>query len=60
MIGSVTGWLEITKYDNKRALLIANLVETMRLTRYSRLMEIMYDQGSEFIGHEFIKSLIAT
>ena len=23
-------------------------------------MEIMYDQGSEFIGHEFIKSLIET
>ena len=26
--------------------------------RYPRPIEIMYDQGTEFIGHEFIKSLI--
>ena len=30
----------------------------MRLTRYTRPIQITYDQGSEFIGHEFRKSLI--
>ena len=33
MIDHVTGWFEITQYDNKRAISIANLVETMWLTR---------------------------
>ena len=33
-----------------------DLVETMWLTRYHRSMDLTYDQGSEFIGHEFIKS----
>ena len=37
---------------------MANLVETMWLSRYPRPTEIMYDQGSEFIGHEFRKFLI--
>ena len=60
MIEPVTGWFEITQYDDKIAISIANLVETMWLTRYPIPMEITYDQGSEFIGHEFIKSLIET
>ena len=34
MIYPVTGWLEITQYDDKIAIIIANLVETMWLTRY--------------------------
>ena len=58
MIDPVTGWFEITQCDDKRAILITNLVETMWLSRYPRLMETTYDQGSEFIVHEFIKSLI--
>ena len=36
----------------------AKLVETVWLTKYSRQMEITYDQGSGFIGHNFRKSLI--
>ena len=58
MIDYVTRWLKITKYDDKRAIPIANLVETMWLTRYTIPTEIRYDQGSEFIGHEFRKYLI--
>ena len=58
MIDPVTGWFEITKYDNKRAISIANLVETTLLNIYHIPMEITYDQGSEFIVREFIKSLI--
>ena len=58
MIDPVMGWFKITQYDDKRTIAISNLVETTWLTKYPRLMEIMYDQGSEFIGHEFRKSLI--
>ena len=60
MIGTVTVRLEITQYDNKIEISIVNLDETIWLTRYPRQMEIMYDQGSEFIGHEFRKSIIET
>ena len=58
MINPVTGWFEITQYDNKIAIYIAKLVETTWLSRYPRPIESTYDQGSEFIGPEFIKSLI--
>ena len=58
MIDPVKGWFEITQYDNKRAVPIANLVETMWLTRYPWTTEISYDQGSECIGHEFRKYII--
>ena len=37
-----------------------NLVETTWLTRYPIPIKITYDQGSEFISHEFIKYLIKT
>ena len=60
MIDSVTGWFEIAQYDDKILISIANLVETTWISRYPRPIEITYDQGSEFIGHEFIKSLIKT
>ena len=58
MIGPVTRWIEISEYNDKRAISIANLVETTWMSRYPRPMEITYDQGSEFIGHEFSRSLI--
>ena len=60
MIDHVTGWFEITQYDDKRAISIANLIENMWMSRYLRPMEITYDQGSEFIGNEFRISLIET
>ena len=46
MIDPVTGWLEITQYDDKIEIKIANLVETTWLTIYPRPMKITYDQGS--------------
>ena len=55
MIYPVTGWFEIAQYESKIAISIANLVETMWLSRYPRPIEITYDQGNEFIGHEFRK-----
>ena len=58
MIDHVIGRFEITQCDDRRAMSIENLVETMCLTRYPIPTEITYDQGSKFIGHEFRKSLI--
>ena len=58
MIDPITVWFEITQYNNKIVISIANLVETMWLSRYPIPMEVTHDQVSEFIGREFIKSLI--
>ena len=60
MTDPVTGWFEISQYEDKRAISIGNLVETMWLYRYPIPIEITYDQGKEFIGHEFRKLLIET
>ena len=60
MIDPVTGWFEIEKYEDKRAISIANLVETMWLYRYPRAIEITYDKVKGFISHDFRKSLIET
>ena len=46
MIDLVTGWFEITQYDDKGATSITNLVETTWLSRYPRAMEIKYDKVS--------------
>ena len=48
----------MAQYDDKKSISIANLVKSTWLSRYPRSIEIMYDQGSEFIGHELRKSLI--
>ena len=45
MIDPVTGWFEVTQYNNKRVMEIANLVEITCLSRYPRPMDITYDQG---------------
>ena len=43
-----------------KAISISNLVETTWLSRYPRPIEIKYEQGKEFIGHGFKKSLTET
>ena len=58
MIDPVTGWFEVVWYDNKIATTIVNLVDNTCLSRYLIPIEIMYDQGKEFICHELIKYLI--
>ena len=60
MIDPVTGWFKIVQYYYKKLTSIENLVQTRWLSRYTRLMEITYEQESEFIGHDFGKSLIET
>ena len=58
MIDPVTRWFEIVQYYDKRTITILKLVETTWLSRYPIPIEIMYDQGKEFISYEFRKSLI--
>ena len=48
----------MTQCNDIKAMVIANLVETTWLYRYSRLSEIMHDRGSEFLGNKFINTLI--
>ena len=45
MIYPATGQFEVTRYNNKRAMEIANLVDITWLYRYPRPMDITYDQG---------------
>ena len=52
------GWILKKEYDEKLSIKTENLVETALLTGHPSLTEIKYDQGSGFIVHEFIKSLI--
>ena len=58
MIDPVTGWSKVTQYNNKIAMTIENLVETMWPVRYPWPLEITYDQGGEFLIHKFKNSLI--
>ena len=58
MMDPVTGWFEITKYNDKKSMKISNLVKTMWLVRYIWPVEILYDRGGEFLGHEFKIGLI--
>ena len=58
IVDHVTEWYEITQYHKKQAISVVKLVENMWLTIYPRPTEITYEQGSEFIGHEFRNSLI--
>ena len=58
MIEPITGWFEGTHYSDKKATTIANLLESMWLFRYPWPVESTYDQGGEFLGHEFKNSLI--
>ena len=60
IIDPVTAWFEIAQYDDKILIFFSNLVETTWISRYPRAIESMYDQGKEFIGHDFGKSLTET
>jgi len=58
MIDPATGWLEIEQYDDRKAISIANVVETAWLTRYPRPDICTVDRGSEFIGRRFKNELM--
>ena len=52
-IDTVIGWFEVTPYDDRKVTMIANLVETMWLSRYPWTSEITYDHISESLGLDF-------
>ena len=52
LIDPVRGWFEITQYNDKISISIANFIETTWMSRYPRPMEITYGKGSEFIVRE--------
>ena len=60
MIDPVTGWFEITQYEDKIAISFANLAETTCMSIYPTPIESTYDQESYFIGNGFRKNLIET
>ena len=45
MVDPVIIWFEITQYNDKRGITIANLVETLWLYRYPIPIYIKFDQG---------------
>ena len=58
MIDPVTGWFEISQYNDKKATSITNLLETTWLFQYPWPVEITFDQGGELLGNGFKSILI--
>ena len=58
IIEPVTGWFVVTQYRDKKVIMLANLVETTWLVRYTWPVEITYDQGGEFLGNKLKDILI--
>ena len=54
MIWPATGWFKIKQYDDKKSITVANIVKQEWLARYPRPYLITLDQGSEFIGQDFM------
>ena len=53
MIDPITVWFEVTQYNDKKAMMTFNLLETMWLVRYPCAVEITYDRGGEFLDQKF-------
>ena len=58
MMHPITVWFEITEYNDRKEMAIANLVETTWLVQYPWPTEITYYRGKEFLGHKFKSILI--
>ena len=52
-IDTVTNYPEIVRLNNKTSLHVAQQFENSWLSRYPRPMRCIYDQGPEFMGHDF-------
>ena len=51
MIDTITGWFEVVRYVDKRAITISTLVESTWLSRYPRPIEITYRDNTRKNGH---------
>ena len=56
MVDHITGWFEKMQYKDKKAMMIVKLVEFVWLVGYPCPVKIAYDQGGEFLVHEFKNS----
>jgi transposase InsO family protein len=57
IIDMVTNYCELICINNKSARHVAIQLENARLSRYPRPVHCLFDQGGEFIGHEFTRLL---
>ena len=54
MIDPIPRWFEITQYNDKKFIMIENLVEAIWMVKYPPWpIEIIYDRGSEFLVKRF-------
>ena len=58
MIYPITGWFEITEYNNNKAMMIENLVETTWVFQYPWPVEITHERGGKLIGYQSKSILI--
>jgi transposase InsO family protein len=57
MIDMVTNLVEVVRVHNKTAAHVAMQFENTWLSRYPRPMNVIHDQGGEFIGQKFLQRL---
>ena len=56
-VDKATGWPEIVAIDDKRGETIAKLFDEAWLCRYPHPQRVVFDNGSEFLGFEFLEML---
>jgi hypothetical protein len=57
IIDTVTNYCELIRINNKSARHVALQLENAWLSRYPRPVRCLFDQGGEFIGHDFVRVL---
>jgi transposase InsO family protein len=57
MIDMVTNLVEVVRIDNKSAAHVAMHFENTWLSRYPRPLNVIHDQGGEFVGYDFQRRL---
>jgi transposase InsO family protein len=57
MINPATSWFNIHQYGDRQAISVANIAKEEWFSRYPWPTQVTFDGGSEFIGHEFKKTL---
>ena len=53
MIDIATRWIEIVAIPNKASETVALAFDRAWLARYLRPLEVLHDNGNEFVGNEF-------
>ena len=57
MIDMVTNLVEVVRIDNKSAAHVAMHFENTWLSKYPRPLNVIHDQGGEFVGYDFQRRL---